>query len=84
MYLVLSCVGVLLLLIIYLWVVVDRFPDIDLDQKNVVITGGSSGIGLATAIKCAQQGANVIIVARNVKVRRPLHPQYSVLIQDTC
>jgi len=34
-------------------------------QKKVVITGGSSGIGLATAKKFAEEGADVIITGRN-------------------
>jgi len=33
--------------------------------KNVLVTGGSSGIGLATALKFAQEGASVIIAARD-------------------
>ncbi|HLP20191.1 MAG TPA: SDR family oxidoreductase [Chitinophagales bacterium] len=32
--------------------------------KNVIITGGNAGIGLATSIGIAKQGANVYIVAR--------------------
>lgn len=36
-----------------------------LEQQTIVITGGSSGIGLATAKMAAERGANVIIVARN-------------------
>jgi 3-dehydrosphinganine reductase len=34
-------------------------------NKHVVITGGSSGIGKATAILCAQAGAHVCIIGRN-------------------
>jgi short-subunit dehydrogenase len=34
-------------------------------DKNIYISGGSSGIGLAVARKLARQGANVIIFARN-------------------
>jgi len=34
-------------------------------NKNVVITGGSQGIGLATAKAFIQQGANVLITGRN-------------------
>jgi len=37
----------------------------DIKAKNVVITGGSSGIGKATARLLARHGANVFIVARN-------------------
>jgi NAD(P)-dependent dehydrogenase (short-subunit alcohol dehydrogenase family) len=36
-----------------------------LDSKNIIITGGSMGIGLAVAKKCVEEGARVIIVARN-------------------
>lgn len=38
----------------------------DLTGKKILITGASSGIGRATAILCAQLGAQVIPVARNV------------------
>ena len=48
-------------------------PDLSLDRslagavrgKIVVITGGSSGIGLAAAERCADAGAKVVIVARD-------------------
>ena len=48
-------------------------PDLSLDRslagavrgKVVVITGGSSGIGLAGAERCADAGAKVVIVARD-------------------
>ena len=48
-------------------------PDLSLDRslagavrgKVVVITGGSSGIGLAAAERCADAGATVVIVARD-------------------
>lgn len=36
-----------------------------LDQQTIVITGGSSGIGLATARMAAERGANVVIIARS-------------------
>jgi NAD(P)-dependent dehydrogenase (short-subunit alcohol dehydrogenase family) len=36
-----------------------------LESKNIVITGGSLGIGLAVAKKCAEEGATVILAARN-------------------
>lgn len=35
--------------------------------KHVVVTGGSSGIGLNIATECAKRGANVTIIARNEK-----------------
>ena len=48
-------------------------PDLSLDRslagavrgKVVVITGGSSGIGLAAAERCADAGATVVIAARD-------------------
>ncbi len=36
-----------------------------LEGKNILITGGSSGIGRATAIECSRLGASVTIVGRN-------------------
>lgn len=37
------------------------------DQKVAVITGGNSGIGRATAIAIAKEGANVTVAARRIK-----------------
>ena len=39
--------------------------DLGLTGKNVLITGGSKGIGLAVAELFAAEGANVAICARN-------------------
>jgi len=36
-----------------------------LTDKNIIITGASSGIGKQCAISCSQMGANVILIARN-------------------
>lgn len=36
-----------------------------LDNKTILITGGASGIGRATALLCAQMGADVILVDLN-------------------
>lgn len=39
----------------------------DLRDKVIVITGGSSGIGAATAIACAKAGMDVVVAARRVE-----------------
>lgn len=36
-----------------------------LKDKNVLITGGTSGIGLAIAKRCLAEGANVVVTGRN-------------------
>lgn len=36
-----------------------------MENKNVVITGGNAGIGLATSMALAQKGANIFLVCRN-------------------
>lgn len=37
----------------------------DFSGKTVLVTGGTSGIGRACAMRFAQEGANVIIAGRN-------------------
>lgn len=37
-----------------------------LEGKNILVTGASAGIGRAVALLCADNGANVVIVGRNV------------------
>ncbi len=56
-------VGFLLASFIISWLLTPKF---DPKGKHVLITGGSSGIGLAVAIKYAKLGANITLVARNV------------------
>ena len=36
-----------------------------LKDKNIIITGASSGIGKQCAISCSQMGATVFLIARN-------------------
>lgn len=41
--------------------------DYDFKDKTVIITGGSEGVGAATARKFAEHGANLVLVARRKK-----------------
>jgi len=56
-----------LLLYVFCYLFTERVPPIELRGKNLFITGGSSGIGLAVAKGAVKQGANVVIVARDEK-----------------
>jgi len=49
-----------------------------LKGKTIVITGASRGIGLAIGLRCAEDGANVAILAKTVKPQ-PTLPGISVL-----
>lgn len=49
-----------------------------LQGKTVVITGGSRGIGLAIGLRCAQDGANVAILAKTVTAQ-PNLPGHSFI-----
>lgn len=49
---------------IYLWT--RKTTRKSLKDRHVVVTGGSSGIGLWVAIHCAKLGAHVTIIARNI------------------
>ncbi|RYG31104.1 SDR family NAD(P)-dependent oxidoreductase [bacterium] len=44
-----------------------------LRDQTIVITGASSGIGLATAKMAAKEGANVVLVSRNEAILRQIH-----------
>jgi NAD(P)-dependent dehydrogenase (short-subunit alcohol dehydrogenase family) len=58
-----------------------------LSGKNVVVTGGSSGIGLATAKLFQSQGARVAVTGRNLKTleeaRQELGEEALILGSDT-
>jgi len=53
---------------ILIYILVTKKKPKNINGKHVVITGGSSGIGLHLAIECAKRGANVTLIARNVNL----------------
>ena len=57
--------GVVLVVVLAVCFLVDKPPPVQLEGQRCLITGGSSGIGLATAIMMAQKGARVTLLARN-------------------
>lgn len=42
--------------------------NLELDGKITIVTGGSEGIGQASALRCSQKGAKVTICARRAEV----------------
>jgi short-subunit dehydrogenase len=48
-----------------------------ISQQTMVITGATSGIGLTTARMAAEQGANLVLVARNEEALRELTDEIS-------
>lgn len=44
-----------------------RYSGYDLKEKTVVVTGASSGAGMATALEFARHGAKVVLAARNLE-----------------
>lgn len=56
-----------------------------LTDKVIVITGGSSGIGRATALDCARRGAKVLVTARRATTLAAAaadHPNIGALVAD--
>lgn len=58
-------IAVVIVVHVVIFVILRRKPKKSINGRHVVVTGGSSGIGLWIAIYCAKLGANVTILARN-------------------
>jgi NADP-dependent 3-hydroxy acid dehydrogenase YdfG len=43
-----------------------------LEGKVIVVTGASSGLGEATARRCAKEGARVVLAARRVEIGKAI------------
>ena len=43
----------------------NNYNPFSLDNRNILITGASSGIGRQCAISCSKMGANIILVSRD-------------------
>ncbi|KAG8187411.1 hypothetical protein JTE90_009487 [Oedothorax gibbosus] len=54
-----------------------------LDNEHCLITGGSSGIGLAMAIQAAKAGANVTIIARSKERLESAKEQISLVTKNS-
>jgi 3-dehydrosphinganine reductase len=63
-----SVVVVVALVLFLAWLVTERVPVLNVRDKHIWITGGSSGIGLALAEHHLRAGARVTLVARRVQV----------------
>ena len=59
--------------------------ELQLNKKSVLITGGSKGIGLATARALAAEGASLHLAARNIddlqKVKAEIEKEYGISVE---
>lgn len=44
-----------------------QYNPFSLEEKNIIVTGASSGIGRQVAISCSRMGANVVLIGRNIE-----------------
>jgi len=56
-------------------------PD-ELSGRVIAITGPTAGIGRAVALACAQHGASVVLIGRNVKKLEAVHAEIAALGQN--
>lgn len=51
---------------------------IELENKNILVTGGSYGLGRAIALELATQGAHLFVIARNAKKLKELQKEINI------
>ena len=56
------------------------FCDMDIQNKTIIISGASRGIGRATALLLAQNGANVVATARNADDLKSLEAEHQNIV----
>ena len=63
-YFITGCTAALILIS---WILIDpKKPKLNVKNELVVITGGTSGLGLEIALECLHRGAKVILLARKI------------------
>ncbi|KAJ5071612.1 3-ketodihydrosphingosine reductase [Anaeramoeba ignava] len=79
----------LIIVTIIIWIISKKIIDkmmnrINFQGKHVIITGGSSGLGLSLGVLSAQRGAHVSIIARNPeKLKKAIETISSHKISDS-
>lgn len=71
-------------------ILIKMYNPYSLENKKILVTGASSGIGKATAIECAKLGASVVVTARNeerlssvfAELDRSLGQEHQMVIAD--
>lgn len=53
--------------LLYVYIVSKKVHSVQWNGAHVIVTGGSSGIGLCVAILAVRRGSNVTIIARDKK-----------------
>ena len=72
-------IGFIILLTVWHYYCRVSIPSLRIKNANILITGGSEGIGFSMAKACIKSGANVAILARNKQKLSNAHAQLTKL-----